>query len=72
MGSQSTDEMKPNQKMICCEYYTKDDVNYSLKEAEENEINTEKYEWAFTTFIVEKYVEAELKENEFKFLETSK
>lgn len=71
-GYQSTDEMKLNQKMICCEYYTKDDVNYSLKEAEENEINTEEYEWAFTTFIVEKYVEAELKEDEFKFLETSK
>ena len=68
----STDEMSSNQKMICCEFYMEDDTSYSLGEVEEYKLNIEKCEWAFTTFIVEKYVEAELKEDEFKFLESSK
>lgn len=68
----STDEMGPNQKMVCCEFYMEDDTSYSLKEAEKYNLNIEKCEWAFTTFIVEKYVETELKEDEFKFLESSK
>lgn len=68
----STDEMGSNQKMICCEFYMEDDTSYSLKEVEEYKLDIDKCEWAFTTFIVEKYVEAELKEDEFKFLESSK
>lgn len=71
-GYQSTDEMGSNQKMVCCEFYMEDDTSYSLKEVEEYKIDIDKCEWAFTTFIVEKYVKAELKEDEFKFLESSK